>query len=147
MDEKPKNKKGRPTIYCPEIVERILFLVATEPCGLKQLCERFPELPNHDTIKEWRYKYEDFSARYAKSKAMQVEFMAEDIHDIVNDVEPYFDEHGNKRIDSGTVQWRRLQADTLKWQATKLVPKLYGERQQVQTSVTVKHEDAITDLE
>lgn len=35
------------------------------------------------------------------------------------------------RVDSGWVNWKRLQIDTLKWALSKRVPKKYGERSQV----------------
>lgn len=147
MDEKPRKKMGRPTKYCEEMVEAICFRVATNMGGLKKLCEQFPELPEESTVQEWRYKYTDFSVRYAQAKMKQAELMAESLNDLTENVEPYIDEFGNKKVDSGMVAWRRLQADTIKWQATKLAPKIYGDRQQIDTNVKITHEDALKALE
>ena len=37
-------------------------------------------------------------------------------------------------------------ADNVKWVASKLMPKVYGDRQQVDSTVTITHEDTLKDL-
>jgi hypothetical protein len=59
----------------------------------------------------------------------------------------YEDDKGNKRVDSGYSQSQRLIADTRKWIACKLIPKVYGDKQTIEQTVTVKHEDALKELE
>ena len=146
MEEKPKNKVGRPTKYCPALVDRICHLVATNTCGLKELCKKHEEMPDDTTIQDWRYIYPEFSIRYAQAKSKQSELVVETIADLIKETPTYIDEKGVERIDPGIFARQRLLADTHKWFATKLAPKLYGERQQVDTTVTIKHEDALKDL-
>ena len=148
MDEKPKAKMGRPTKYCPEIVDRICLLVATHTCGLKKLCIMYPEIPDDTTIQDWRYLYTDFSLRYAQSKMKQAELLAEEVLDICDydAQDTTIDSHGNEVCNVEYIARSRLRVDTRKWIATKLAPKIYGERQQVDTTVTIKHEDALKDL-
>ncbi len=148
MDEKPK-KKGRPTKYCPYIVEEICELVATDTCGLKALCDKHPHIPNHDTIQRWRYLYPTFSSQYAQAKMKQAELLAEECLEICDkdDEDIKYDKDGNEICNTEFIARARLRVDTRKWIATKLAPRIYGERQQVDTRITVTHEDALKALE
>lgn len=40
------------------------------------------------------------------------------------------------KVDQGYVTWQRNKADIRKWQASKLMPRLYGEKLEVESSVT-----------
>lgn len=129
---------GRPTIYTPELAERICELVAINPMGLPRLCSKYSEIPHYDTIKAWRRSRPEFSSKYAEAKQFQAEILAESIEDVCDELDlcTFVDEHGNKRIDSGLVAQARLKVDSRKWTASKLAPKIYGDRkelEQVQT--------------
>lgn len=125
---------GRPTKYTPELVDRICQIVATHPVGLPKICKMFPDLPHPDTIRCWRWEKTEFSARYAEAKRFQAEIMAESLEDITDDLLDfsYEDEDGVRRIDSGMVARARIIADSRKWTASKLAPKIYGDKQQVE---------------
>jgi len=148
-EQKPKHPGGRPTKYSPELADRICEIVASNPEGLPRLCKKFPELPSYETINQWRWKHPKFADNYAQAKRNQAELMAEAIEDVAQDLIDisYVDEHGVKRLDSGMVAQARLVIDSRKWLASKLAPKIYGDRQQVETKVTVSHEDSIKELE
>lgn len=138
---------GRPTIYSEELADRICELVATNTDGLPKLCAKHDWMPHEDTIKTWRFRKPDFSAKYAEAKKFQAELMAEQVKEIAAEKAYYIDAEGNQRVDSGFVASQRLQADTVKWLASKLAPKIYGDRQTIEQTVTVKHEDALKELE
>jgi hypothetical protein len=142
-----KKKQGRPTIYSEELANRICQIVATNVEGLPTLCNKFDEMPHEDTIKQWRWEKPLFSAKYAEAKRFQAELMAESLEELMRDAEKdaFHDEHGNRRLDSGLLGLARLRVDTRKWQASKLAPKIYGDKQTVSTTVT--HESTIKDLE
>lgn len=125
---------GRPTIYSEELADRICALVATNPVGLPKLCKMFPELPNVDTIKDWRWKKPEFSAKYTEAKRFQAEVMAESTEDVIDDLEQFVfsDKEGATRLDSGLVGKARLLCDTRRWHASKLAPKLYGDQKQIE---------------
>jgi hypothetical protein len=76
----------------------------------------------------------------------QAEFMAEDILDIADDdsKDIKYDEDGNESCNAEFVARSRLRIDTRKWLASKLAPKIYGDRSIVET--TIKHEENIQDL-
>lgn len=123
-------KMGRPTLYSEELAERICDLVSISECGLKKLCDAHDWMPDRDTINTWRFKNDDFSARYDKAKRNQAEIMMSTIMDIADDSanDYIIDEDGNKRINSELVNRSRLRIDTRKFLAMKLLPKLYGEK-------------------
>jgi len=121
-------KIGRPTDLTLEMAQRICDLVATHDLGLPRLCEKYPDLPEPQTINRWRRESEIFSSKYAQAKMEQAEFMAESIEDLCQEAITYNDSEGNARIDSGSVALIRLKIDSRKWLASKLAPKIYGDR-------------------
>lgn len=111
-----------------EMANRICELVASHSCGLRKLCSEYPELPDPETIRMWRVKHESFRAQYAEAKRLQLELMTDDIEDEAESVLSYIDKEGNSRIDAGSVNHQRLKVDTKKWLASKLAPKIYGDK-------------------
>ena len=59
--------------------------VGTHTLGLRKICEMYDDMPSAGTISQWRYKYDWFSAQYARAKLKQADLLAEDILDIAND--------------------------------------------------------------
>ena len=137
---------ARPTDYTPELADKICELVATNTCGIDELCDTYDFMPNESSVRLWRFKHAEFSMKYAQAKMFQAELLAERIHNISKTVLTYHDSEGNERIDSGSVASARLQVDSIKWHASKLAPKIYGDKQQTESTVTVKHEDDLKNL-
>lgn len=130
---------GRPTDYNPEMAKRICDLVATHDIGLPRLCDMFSDLPRPQTINAWRREKLEFSSKYAQAKMEQAELMAESIDDIAINLgqHAYIDPStGVAKIDSGMVAHARLMIDTRKWLASKLAPKIYGDKLQTEHSVS-----------
>jgi hypothetical protein len=147
MDVKPKtkskciNKACRPSIYDDELADLICERVATNSIGLAKLCAKYDDMPSEVTIYQWRYKYPEFAEKFRQAKMFQAEVLAESINELC-DIESYMDEYGVERVDSGIVARQRLKIDSIKWQASKLAPKLYGlqtkEEKSADTSVLEK---------
>lgn len=141
-DEKPAEKKkgpgGRPSIYTPELAQRICELVATHSFGLKKLGEVYEDIPSTETINQWRSEKPEFSAMYAEAKRRQADLMAEEIIQIADDgqndwMETADDQGGTGwKVNGEHVQRSRLRMDARKWLAAKLSPRIYGERQVVE---------------
>lgn len=138
---------ARPTDYSEQLAEKICETVASSPYGLKQICEENPDFPSRDTIYKWKFRYKSFSDMYDNAKRIQADILAESITDISDDKSSdiYFDDHGNKRIDSGSVAHRKLMVDTRKWLASKMLPKVYGDKQVVENNHKF-HEDDLKAL-
>lgn len=125
---------GRPSIYNEDLADRICELVATNPIGLPRLCEKFPEIPSHETINNWRWTKPGFADKYARAKQLQAELMAESIEDVACNLVDfvYEDDNGQKHLDSGLLGQARLIVDNRKWTASKLAPKIYGDARRVE---------------
>jgi hypothetical protein len=126
---------GRPTKYNPEIAQLICERVATHDVGLRRLTDMYDDLPDKVTINIWRRKHEEFRSQYAQAKREQIEFLTEDILEIADDSRNDFME-SLKESEQGTA-WRvngdhinrcKLRVDTRKWLASKLAPKIYGDK-------------------
>ena len=152
MDSKERSDNvtmGRPTDYTPELASLICERIATHEMGLKRLCAMYDDMPNHMTIKRWRYRYPEFSAQYAQAKIDQIDVLINEIVDISDDTsnDEIINDKGQRSCNSEFIARSRLRVDTRKWLASKLVPKLYGDRSVVDNTHTIKHEDSIKDLD
>lgn len=121
---------GRPTKYSQQLADRICKAVATSPYGLHRICSENEGFPQPSTVNEWRFDYPDFSVKYARSKILQADILAEYCLKISD--ESTYDEVENKMGESvfnhEYVARSRLKIDTRKWLASKLLPKQYGDR-------------------
>lgn len=125
-----KKPNGRPSKFTPELAALICEKVATSTCGLRKLCALHPELPCEDTINRWRLYDEKFSAQYARAKAQQADLLAEEILYISDDDcgDVKYDKDGNESCNGEFVARSRLRVDSRKWLASKLLPKVYGDK-------------------
>lgn len=136
---KSKNKGGRPTSYNLKLGTRICDLVATHTEGLKHLCAQFDWMPVRDTINEWRWKHNEFAVMYTKAKLSQAELMAEDCIDIADDGthDTILKTNNNgEEYEIANAEWinrSRLRVDTRKWIASKLLPRMYGEHNKIES--------------
>lgn len=106
------------------------------------ICIENPHWPHYATIWEWIADNRmGMGDKYAKAKEKQADHLCESILTIIDKPETFI-ENGVERNDVGMC---RLKVDALKWQAMKLKPKKYGDRQQIDTTIT--HEGTIKDLE
>ena len=136
---------GRPSEYNPIIANKICDLVATHTYGINKLIRMYG-LPDDMTISRWRFEHDDFDGQYARAKQRQAQLIAEQLVDMC-DIAVNVNEHGHDTVDSGVVALLRVKVDAIKWQASKLVPKLYGDKVQTEVTIVVKHEDALGALE
>ncbi len=98
-------------------------------------------MPQERVISRWRDKHDWFSLQYAQAKTKQVEILVEEIVDISDDGSNDWMETVDKdeqsigwKVNGEHVQRSRLRIDTRKWLASKLAPKIYGDRLQVNTT-------------
>ena len=127
-------KVGRPTHYTPEFAQLILDRISTCNVGLRNLCKMYDDMPDPDTIYQWRYKHDDFAERYLNSRRKQAHFLAEQVKDIAEETRDYMyeDEKGAVRVDSGIVAMQKFRMTANTWLAARINPKEYGEKQLVE---------------
>lgn len=147
LSEEQKKPVGRPAKYSDYIANRVCELIATNTCSLDDLCTDNPDIPSRQTIYRWRWENDLFCYKYAKAKMFQAELLAEELDELSHQKTYYTDSEGNQRVDTGQVAAQRLIVDTRKWIATKLAPRIYGDKTQVDTNIYVRHEDALKELE
>lgn len=128
------SEAGRPTKFNKKLAQEICETIACSSLSLSKLCHINEHWPARATIYLWRARNEKFREAYLDAKRFQVELLVDEILDIADDVsrdcltrttasgEPY---------DVPNHEWinrSRLRIDTRKWIASKLVPRLYGEK-------------------
>jgi len=150
-NNKGGGKVGRPTDYTPELADLICERIATHPIGLQRLCNMYDDLPQKITIRRWRKKHPEFSAQYAQAKIEQVEWLVDEILEIADDTsqDNIVNEFGDTLCNSEHIARSRLRIDTRKWLASKLVPRVYGNKLQHDANITtsMSYEDALKELE
>ena len=123
-----KNKVGRPSDYCEEVIQEICLRLSFGE-GLVKICKD-EHLPARQTVISWLFKHKEFADRYAQAREAQADFLLEELLDIADDTQgdTYTDAKGNVRVDHENINRSRLRVDTRKWVITKLAPKKYGDR-------------------
>jgi hypothetical protein len=144
-----KNKGGRPTDFTEELGKEICHKLAITPVGLGTLCKQNPHWPARQTIHEWRLKHKEFADNYAKAKAAQIEILVEECFEIADDTsyDTIQTESGNEVCNTEYVNRSRLRIDIRKWYASKLAPKIYGDKTDHKHDITIRQEDALKELE
>lgn len=81
-------------------------------------------------IFRWLDKHEYFRKQYARARELQAEYMVNEAFDIADDKsnDTITTEDGRELPNSEWMQRSRLRVDTRKWAASKLLPKVYGDR-------------------
>lgn len=134
MADKPKNKGGRPRTYDREVIKaEILNWIV---CG-KSLSAylRQEGKPDYSTITAWLREDAEFSTNYARAREEQADTFADELMEIA-DEQPPCDENG--KTDAAWIAWQKNRIEARKWIASKMKPKKYGDRQQIDQNVKVE---------
>ena len=144
-------KTGRPTIYTAEAGKEICDVIASSSKGIKKICDTNKHFPNPDTIYRWVKEHKDFSDQYARAKRLQIEVIVDEIIDIADDVsqDALINDSGKQVVNHEHIHRWRLRIDTRKWLASKLAPKIYGDKVQLdnQHGTVGLTEEMIAELE
>lgn len=117
-----ENKVGRPSLYSKELAEKICDTIASEKIGLRRIVEKYDFFPPTSVLNRWLCTIPEFAEQYARARVQQTEIFVNEIIDIADNSTPE------------NVQCARLQVDSRKWLASKLQPKKYGDRIQIDNS-------------
>ena len=130
---------GRPSIYTPELAELICERVATHGTGIRNICNKYDDMPSPDTIFKWRHKYEEFSERYLNARTKQSHILFETSLDDVEDIREYFYQDiktGATCVDAGLVAAQRAIANQKTKLASKISPRDYGDKQIIEQTTS-----------
>jgi len=113
------------------------------------LCAENAHWPCRKVIFEWRLNKPEFRDKYELAKREQINSLVDDTLDIAYNSAQDADVNDNGKVvmNSEYVARSRLKIDTIKWLASKLAPKIYGDKIQSETTHIIKQEDAIKELE
>jgi hypothetical protein len=105
---------GRPTNYSEELAAQVCNrLSAGEP--LTKICSD-EDMPGRSTVCAWRHAHPEFQANYARAREDAGDVWAERALQAALSATPE------------TAQAARVRFDALRWYASKLAPKVYGDR-------------------
>jgi hypothetical protein len=114
----PTSPKPR-MAYTPEIGLKICERIALrEP--LRKICAE-PDMPCERQVYYWRLEHSDFMHNYARAREHRAESRADKIDDYIELVR-------TGQLDANSA---RVMIDAEKWQASKELPKRYGDRLEV----------------
>lgn len=129
---------GRPSEFSAEVADRICALLVDGE-SLRSICGR-EDMPAASTVFLWLRAHSDFSERYAHAREMQADLAFDEIVEIADDGRnDWMEKHdGGVALNKEAIQRSALRVDTRKWRMSKLLPKKYGERLDLNHSGEVK---------
>lgn len=131
---------GRPTDYTKATAEAICRRIASGQ-SMTRICE-LAGMPSYPTIMVWRRLHPEFAKAIDEARLDQADAIVEEITDVARSV-PVKDEFG--KVDGGQVAHNRLLVDTLRWRASKLKPKVYGDKQVLEHQGTLTIADLVAE--
>ena len=136
-------RMGRPSLYSPEMAERICDLIGTTSKGMAFILASNAALPSVSTVNNWLADPEkvDFLARYLRAREQQADLMFDECLEIADDKSADGDRGDNgKETQHATEQVARskLRVDTRLRMAGKLAPKKYGDRVEFAGGLEIK---------
>ena len=129
---KPSTRPATPADDTAEKVERVLARIESGEL-VRAACQAEEVDPRR--VYEWRDLSPANAQRYARARERQADAIVEGTFDIADDSarDTLVDQHGNTRPDKEWIARSRLRVDTRKWYASKIAPRLYGDKLDVTT--------------
>jgi hypothetical protein len=133
-------RRGRPSTYTPELAHRICERLADGET-LRAIC-RDEGMPDERTVRGWAVDdVEGLSPQYARARQIGYHSLFDQILEIADTPQTGIT---TKETDKGTetrtgdmIEHRRLQVDARKWMLAKALPKIYGDKLEVDNKHTV----------
>lgn len=126
--------------YSEELFEKICERIATSADGLHKIVKENGISPS--TFYKWVSENKDLSDRYARAREIQAELLADQIIEIAddssNDTKTIY--KGEELIEVENTEWTnrsKLRVEARKWIAAKLKPKKYGDKVEVDQTISV----------
>lgn len=114
-----KRKLGRPTDYTKDMADEICEKISGG-LSLRAICAE-AGMPARGTVYRWLIENDDFQDQYTRARDKQADYFAEEIIEIADSAE----------AESAAVAKAKLQIDARKWAASKIAPKKYGDKQEL----------------
>ena len=123
---------GRPTIYSEELALIILERISDGE-SLRSICKA-EGMPGRTTVYRWSLdNVEGFRDRFTRAREMRAYMLEDDMTEISDDgtndwMERNDPDNPGWQVNGEHLQRSRLRVDTRKWIASKILPKVYGEK-------------------
>ncbi len=126
---------ARPSKYTEELANLICERISNSSVGLHKICKE-DGFPAYSTVFKWLSEADktSFIDKYARAREAQAELLADEIISIADDDEndvTITEEGVSPKINYDNIQRARLRVDARKWKASKLYPKKYGDKIEV----------------
>ncbi|WP_369986403.1 terminase small subunit protein [Sinorhizobium fredii] len=97
--------------------------------SLREICS-VGGMPSESLVRKWVMLDEDFGAQYARAREAGMEALADEILQIADSQEGDIlkTEDGREMVNHDAIQRARLRVDARKWLMSKIAPKKYGDR-------------------
>lgn len=134
---------GRPPVYSQEMADRLCEMIATSSKSLRTICKE-EGMPSVGTVLKWlKENTNGFLSQYARAKEEQADLLVEEMIDISDDGSNDFMTIVKNDIsyEVENKEWTsrsKLRVETRKWIASKLKPKKYGEKLDLNNTYTDK---------
>lgn len=121
--ETAKGDRRRATLFTPELGDKLAILLATGKT-LTSICKNDPALPAASTVISWAIDGEHpFAEQYARARRVGYTIMGDLL----------LDDADRESTEAGAVARDRLKVDTRKWLLSKALPKIYGDKLEIDT--------------
>lgn len=137
------NLGGRPPVYSQDTADRLCEMIATSSKSLRTICKE-EGMPSVGTVLKWlKENTNGFLAQYTRAKEEQADLLVEEMIDISDDGSNDFMTivKGDISYEVENKEWTsrsKLRVETRKWIASKLKPKKYGEKLDLNKTYTDK---------
>lgn len=132
---------ARPSKYSPKIADAICERLISGR-SLRSICAD-DDMPHVVTVLRWLRERDEFRSQYALAREAQADTIVDEILEIADDARnDWMERHGEDdagwSINGDHIQRSRLRVDARKWMASKLQPKKYGDKVQLDHGGEVK---------
>jgi hypothetical protein len=123
--------KKEPVRYSAELAEAICSRMENGE-SLRSIC-RDETMPSYQAVLKWRSNVEGFDERYALARQAQAHALVDELIEIADDSRNDWMERNDPEnpgwiANVEHIQRTRVRLDTRKWLASKILPKVYGEK-------------------
>lgn len=129
---------ARPSKYTPEIADKICEIISTSSKGLKAICKDLNV--SAVTVYHWLKNNDVFLNTYTRARESQADLLADEIIEIADDTsnDTTVNENGKEIANSEWINRSRLRVEARKWIASKLKPKKYADKIDIEHSGELK---------
>ena len=121
---------ARKTIKSAALCERILDAIA-EGKSLRESCDKENLAPGNWI--NWINSDKQLLEQYTHAREVRAELLFDEMLDIADETssDTIIDDNGNEKANSEWIARSRLRVDTRKWALSKMLPKKYGDKLEV----------------